>query len=86
MAHALSADRSAVSKSIAKSFIAMAWLKFHFFTQHTRWPPARRRSLFPHLQLLHHKKGPAAVIAFRNACTPCALTAPVAASTALAWH
>jgi hypothetical protein len=40
MAHALSAHRSAVSKSIATSFIAMAWLKIHFFTQHTRRPPA----------------------------------------------
>jgi hypothetical protein len=34
MAHALSADRSAVSKSIATSFIAMAWLKIQFFTRH----------------------------------------------------
>lgn len=56
MAHALSADRSAVSKSIATSFIAMASLKIQFFTRHreagTQRPPARRRSIFLHLQLL----------------------------------
>ena len=55
MAHALSADRSAVSKSIATSFIAMASLKIQFFTRHreagTQRPPARRRSIFLHLQL-----------------------------------
>src|SRR5450755_4548159 len=55
MAHALSADRSAVSKSIATSFIAIASLKIQFFTRHreagTQRPPARRRSIFLHLQL-----------------------------------
>jgi hypothetical protein len=75
MAHALSADRSAVSKSIATSFIAMASLKIQFFTRHreagTQRPPVRRHSIFLHLQL--PRKDPRR-------------TAPVAASTALSWH
>jgi hypothetical protein len=42
MAHALSADRSAVSKSIATSFIAMASLKIQFFTRHREAGTQRR--------------------------------------------
>jgi hypothetical protein len=52
MAHALSADRSAVSKSIATSFIAMeSNFLLDIEKPGTRRPPARR-SIFLHLQLL----------------------------------
>jgi hypothetical protein len=46
--------------SLETSFIAMASLKIQFLTRHrgagTRRPPARRRSTFLHLELLHHQE------------------------------